>query len=66
MRELHKVEESESVVTELEKLVQILIGDEPEEGMDNLKEVNIPEKIKMKFEEHDIDQLASKEDNNRS
>uniref|UniRef100_A0A3Q3LIB4 Protein HGH1 C-terminal domain-containing protein n=1 Tax=Labrus bergylta TaxID=56723 RepID=A0A3Q3LIB4_9LABR len=35
-------------------LVQVLIGDEPEQGMENLMQVEIPEDVKEKLKEADI------------
>lgn len=51
MRELHKsIEEDDPVMVMLENLVQILIGDEPEEKeLSNLREVEIPENIQEKL-----------------
>ncbi|XP_006635901.2 protein HGH1 homolog [Lepisosteus oculatus] len=49
MREFHKWEKDPHVVSSCEKLVQVLIGDEPEPGMDNLLEVNIPEDVEEKL-----------------
>lgn len=61
MRELHKVEQVERVEAALEKLIHILIGDEPEESMENLKEVEIPKEIEKRF--HEIDaQLKQQKD----
>ena len=53
MRELHKIEQVERVATALEKLIHILIGDEPEEGMEDLKQVDIPEDIQKRFDDID-------------
>ncbi|CAH1801591.1 unnamed protein product, partial [Owenia fusiformis] len=53
MRELHKWEKDKSVMFALENLVDILIGDEPEKGMENLKEIHIPEDLKQKFDKMD-------------
>lgn len=43
MRELHKWEKEEAVKETCEALVSILISDEPEPGMENLHEVEVPE-----------------------
>ena len=43
MRELHKWEMEEPVKETCEALVSILISDEPEPGMENLHEVQVPE-----------------------
>ncbi|KAG7494607.1 hypothetical protein JOB18_034090 [Solea senegalensis] len=54
MREFHKWEKDVKVSATCEKLVQVLIGDEPEEGMENLMEVEIPEDVEDKLKEADI------------
>lgn len=43
MRELHKWEKEQAVKETCEALVSILISDEPEPGMENLHEVEVPE-----------------------
>lgn len=53
IRELHKVEKVDRVETVIEKLIHILIGDEPEESMENLRQVEIPEDIQKRFTEID-------------
>ncbi|XP_048850022.1 protein HGH1 homolog [Brienomyrus brachyistius] len=53
MREFHKWETEPSVISACEKLVQVLIGDEPEPGMENLMEVEIPEDVEMKLQDLD-------------
>lgn len=53
MREMFNKEENEKIIVTLEKLIQILIGDEPERSMENLKEVEIPLKVKKQLEELD-------------
>lgn len=45
MREFHKWEENESVIEACENLVSILIGDEPEPGMENFDTVEVSEEI---------------------
>ena len=42
MRELHKWEKEPEVLETCEALVSILISDEPEPGMENLLEVELP------------------------
>ena len=42
MRELHKWEKEPEVLETCEALVSILISDEPEPGMENLHEVELP------------------------
>lgn len=51
MREFHKWENEPHVGAACEKLVQVLIGDEPEPGMENLLEVDIPEDVEVKLKE---------------
>ncbi|XP_036371873.1 protein HGH1 homolog [Megalops cyprinoides] len=53
MRELHKWEKEPHVVAACEKLVQVLIGDEPETGMENLMEVEIPKDVEVKLKDMD-------------
>ncbi|XP_056336447.1 protein HGH1 homolog [Danio aesculapii] len=53
MREFHKWEKDPHVISACEKLVQVLIGDEPEVGMENLMEVEIPKDMEEKLQELD-------------
>ncbi|XP_072532624.1 protein HGH1 homolog isoform X2 [Salminus brasiliensis] len=53
MREFHKWEKEPQVISACEKLVQVLIGDEPEAGMENLMEVDIPEDVEQKLKDMD-------------
>lgn len=53
MREFHKWEKDPHVISACEKLVQALIGDEPEVGMENLMEVEIPKNVEEKLQELD-------------
>ncbi|XP_041932859.1 protein HGH1 homolog [Alosa sapidissima] len=53
MREYHTWEKEPQNEAAIEKLIQVLIGDEPESGMENLMEVEIPEDVEKKFEELD-------------
>ncbi|TRY87367.1 hypothetical protein DNTS_003940 [Danionella cerebrum] len=53
MREFHKWEKDPEVISACEKLVQVLIGDEPERGMENLMEVEIPKDVEEKLKELD-------------
>ena len=57
LREFHKqVDENDDVLElPLENLIQMLIGDEPEIGDGNLKNIEIPEDIQKKFDEIDVD-----------
>ncbi|XP_031442316.1 protein HGH1 homolog [Clupea harengus] len=54
MREFHRWEKEPDVDATIEKLIQVLIGDEPESGMENLLEVEIPEDVQKKLEELDV------------
>ena len=46
MRELHKWEKDSEVSITCQKCIEMLIADEPEPGMHNLHEVNLPENFK--------------------
>ncbi|XP_013786287.1 protein HGH1 homolog [Limulus polyphemus] len=59
MRELHKWEKSYPVLFACENLVDILIGDDPEPGMENLKNVEIPSDLTEKFEKEDQQLLST-------
>lgn len=41
--------------------LQVLIGDEPEQGMENLMEVKIPEDVEVKLKEADVKELQELE-----
>lgn len=47
LREYHHWEKDEEAKNTCLNLIEILIANEPQEGMENLKEVVIPEKFKM-------------------
>ncbi|XP_029441710.1 protein HGH1 homolog isoform X2 [Rhinatrema bivittatum] len=49
LRELHKWEKEPDVRIACEKLIQVLIGDEPETGMENLMHVTIPADVEEKL-----------------
>ncbi|XP_015679424.1 protein HGH1 homolog [Protobothrops mucrosquamatus] len=53
LRELHKWEEDRGVRAACEKLIQVLIGDEPEAGMENLLEVKIPPEVEQQLQRLD-------------
>ncbi|NWW42113.1 HGH1 protein, partial [Panurus biarmicus] len=42
LREFHNWERNPEVLSTCHKLIQVLIGDEPQAGMENLLEVTIP------------------------
>ena len=50
MRELHKQEKVEDVIEACVNLISILIADEPEEGMEELHQVDIPPHIAAKLD----------------
>ena len=45
LRELDKWEKDESIVKACRNVIHVLIGDEPEAGMENLRNVEIPENV---------------------
>ncbi len=51
LRELHKSEQDNKTKAMCEKLVSVLIADEPEQGMENLHQVVVPEELSQKFYE---------------
>ncbi|XP_064835962.1 protein HGH1 homolog [Oncorhynchus masou masou] len=53
MREFHNWEKEPHVAAACEKLIQVLIGDEPEPDMENLLEVEIPEDVEVKLKDMD-------------
>ncbi|KAM4741014.1 protein HGH1 homolog isoform 1-T3 [Anableps anableps] len=53
LREFHRWEKDAYVGAACEKLIQVLIGDEPEQGMENLMEVEIPQDVEEKLREAD-------------
>ncbi|XP_074841650.1 protein HGH1 homolog isoform X2 [Carettochelys insculpta] len=53
LRELHRWEPEPDVLAACEKLIQVLIGDEPEAGMENLLEVKIPEEVEEQLQRLD-------------
>ncbi|XP_009469629.1 PREDICTED: protein FAM203A [Nipponia nippon] len=53
LRELHRWEREPDVLAACEKLIQVLIGDEPGPGMENLLEVNVPEEVEEQLQRLD-------------
>ncbi|XP_011905579.1 PREDICTED: protein HGH1 homolog isoform X2 [Cercocebus atys] len=53
LRELHSWEPEPDVRAACEKLIQVLIGDEPEPGMENLLEVQVPEDVEQQLQQLD-------------
>ncbi|XP_055330813.1 protein HGH1 homolog [Paramacrobiotus metropolitanus] len=58
LRELHKVEKDAAVILACENVVDPLISDEPPENMQNLRQIDIPEKLVAQFDEMN-NQLAN-------
>lgn len=54
LRELHTWEPEPDVRVACEKLIQVLIGDEPERGMENLLEVQVPEDVEQQLQKLDL------------
>ncbi|XP_004600008.2 protein HGH1 homolog [Ochotona princeps] len=55
LRELHSWEPEPDVKVACEKLIQVLIGDEPEPGMENLLEVQVPEDVARQLEQLELE-----------
>ncbi|KAF1395736.1 hypothetical protein FQV22_0003787, partial [Spheniscus magellanicus] len=53
LRELHRWEREPDVLAACEKLIQVLIGDEPGPGMENLLEVDVPEEVEQELQRLD-------------
>ncbi|NXE57061.1 HGH1 protein, partial [Casuarius casuarius] len=53
LRELHRWEREPEVLSACEKLIQVLIGDEPGPGLENLLEVSIPEDVEQQLQRLD-------------
>uniref|UniRef100_A0A8C8VSV4 Protein HGH1 homolog n=1 Tax=Peromyscus maniculatus bairdii TaxID=230844 RepID=A0A8C8VSV4_PERMB len=53
LRELYNWEPEADVRIACEKLIQVLIGDEPEAGMENLLEVQVPEDVERQLQQLD-------------
>ncbi|NXL88271.1 HGH1 protein, partial [Alectura lathami] len=53
LRELHRWERDPEVLSACEKLIQVLIGDEPGPGMENLLEVSIPPEVEQQLQRLD-------------
>ncbi|KAJ7991732.1 hypothetical protein DPEC_G00286930 [Dallia pectoralis] len=61
MREFHNWETEPHVLAACEKLIQALIGDEPESGMENLLEVEIPDDVEVKLKDMEAKELEQLE-----
>ncbi|NXJ99803.1 HGH1 protein, partial [Corythaixoides concolor] len=53
LRELHRWEREPDVLAACEKLIQVLIGDEPGAGMENLLEVEVPAEVEQQLQRLD-------------
>ncbi|NXV53693.1 HGH1 protein, partial [Uria aalge] len=53
LRELHGWEQEPDVLAACENLIQVLIGDEPGPGMENLLEVTVPEEVERELRRRD-------------
>ncbi|NXW52691.1 HGH1 protein, partial [Nyctiprogne leucopyga] len=53
LRELHHWEREPDVLATCEKVIQVLIGDEPGPGMENLLEVKVPEELEEQLQRLD-------------
>ncbi|XP_065686263.1 protein HGH1 homolog [Patagioenas fasciata] len=53
LRELHRWEQDPRVLAACERLIQVLIGDEPGPGMENLLEVTVPEDVEQQLQRLD-------------
>ncbi|NXX85847.1 HGH1 protein, partial [Urocolius indicus] len=62
LRELHGWEPQPGVRAACEKLIQVLIGDEPEPGMENLLEVKIPEEVEQQLQRLDREEKEEEEE----
>ncbi|CAL8336114.1 unnamed protein product [Lota lota] len=61
IRELHRWEQDANVNSACENLVQVLIGDEPEEGMENLLEVEVPEEMEERLRQAEQEEEEKEE-----
>uniref|UniRef100_A0A452SV05 Protein HGH1 homolog n=1 Tax=Ursus americanus TaxID=9643 RepID=A0A452SV05_URSAM len=61
LRELHSWEPEPDVQVTCEKLIQVLIGDEPEPGMENLLEVQVPEDVERQLQQLDQQEQHTRE-----
>lgn len=57
MRELDNWEEDDKVKASVEKLIQLLISDEPLREHENLHQVQVPEDLAQKFYEFEKKEL---------
>lgn len=62
LRELHRWEEEPQVGATCLKLIELLISDEPEAGMENLLEVQIPEDVEKKLRQQEEEEQRQLEE----
>ncbi|NXP82216.1 HGH1 protein, partial [Ramphastos sulfuratus] len=62
LRELHHWEQHQEVLVACEKVIQVLIGDEPGPGMENLLEVKIPEEVEQELQRLDREEEEKQEE----
>ncbi|XP_004618767.2 protein HGH1 homolog [Sorex araneus] len=65
LRELHSWEPEPDVRSACERLIQVLIGDEPERGMENLLEVQVPEDVEQQLQQLDLQEQVQWEQERR-
>ncbi|XP_027488436.1 protein HGH1 homolog isoform X2 [Corapipo altera] len=53
LRELHGWERDPEVLRACHRVIQVLIGDEPEAGLENLLEVTVPEEVEQQLQRLD-------------
>ncbi|KAG8515424.1 Protein HGH1 [Galemys pyrenaicus] len=61
LRELHSWEPEPGVRVACEKLIQVLIGDEPQPGMENLLEVQVPDDVERQLRQLDRQEQEQRE-----
>ncbi|NWI02169.1 HGH1 protein, partial [Tichodroma muraria] len=62
LRQLHAWEKNPEVLGACQKLIQVVIGDEPEAGLENLLEVTIPEEVEQRLRELDRQEEEEEEE----
>ncbi|XP_072855559.2 protein HGH1 homolog isoform X1 [Pogona vitticeps] len=62
LRELHRWEGDPRALAACEKVIQVLIGDEPQAGMENLLEVEIPAEVEEKLQHLDREDQQQQEE----
>ncbi|NXY82196.1 HGH1 protein, partial [Alcedo cyanopectus] len=62
LRELHRWEQHPRVLRACEKLIQVLIGDEPGPGLENLLQVTVPEELEQQLQRLDRQEEEEEEE----